>query len=672
MTPATTRALRRGLLVLVGGVVAAVAWSIRKPTVPPPVALPATAAAGVPGTSVGELVLRRFKGEHEGFVLKAKKTLSQEGAETRFQGVDVEVHYVERGEPGKAHITADECRYSSETERAVFQGSVHVVTADGFELDSESLIYRGDKGLVKTADPIRFKRGTVSGTSTGMDYREAGGEVELPADVFVRIEDDTGKGPATEIRSARANVGRDRALLRFEDDVRVVQGDDSLKAEKLTVNLNAELTAAYRAVATGDVELLTKGAAPLPGLQGTAQTKGARLLKGNRLDVWFRDDHTLKEATASPDAELLVMPGPRDPPENRRVRSRVLAFRFDEQGRMVELQAQKDAVATVEPLRGSTVQARSVAAGNFVAQLDPETGAAKTVDFEKTVEFKEGTRSAHGASARYEGERDTLLLRGNPDLSDESDGSVLKARTIEITNATGDIAARDQVRHTRRARTAEKGKSGFLGSDSAPTVIVADKLDYASKTKKARYEGKALLRSGKDEVRAETIVLEEPAPESRRLTAIGSVVSLLHPRPKDPGEKPSPPIEGRAAQMVYEEARGQILYDGEVTLRQGEIKTKSPKATVTLDADGGTVKTLVAGEPVEVEQGERHATGTQGTYTPENETMVLVGEKVTFKDPGQQLEGRTLTFHLGDDRILVDGQEQVRTEAVIRRQPKTP
>src|SRR6185295_16598736 len=143
MTPATTRALRRGLLVLVGGVVAAVAWSIRKPTTPPPVALPATAAAGVPGTSVGELVLRRFKGEHEGFVLKAKKTLSQEGAETRFQGVDVEVHYVERGEPGKAHITADECRYSSETERAVFQGSVHVVTEDGFELDSESLIYRG-------------------------------------------------------------------------------------------------------------------------------------------------------------------------------------------------------------------------------------------------------------------------------------------------------------------------------------------------------------------------------------------------------------------------------------------------------------------------------------------------------------------------------------------------
>jgi hypothetical protein len=52
--------------------------------------------------------------------------------------------------------------------------------------------------------------------------------------------------------------------------------------------------------------------------------------------------------------------------------------------------------------------------------------------------------------------------------------------------------------------------------------------------------------------------------------------------------------------------------------------------------------------------------------------VVLVGEKVVLKDPGQQVEGRTLTFHVGDDTILVDGQEQVRTEAVIRRVPKTP
>jgi len=674
MTPGTTRVLRRGLLVLVAGVIAAVAWSIRKPTPAPPVALPQGGATGAAGTSVGELVLRRFKGEHEGFVLKAKSSLSQEGAETRFQGVDVELHYVARGEPGKARITADECRYTPTGERAFFQGSVHVVTEDGFELDSESLIYRGDKGLAKTADPVRFKRKNVSGTSTGMEYRAEGGDVDLRADVFVRIEAES--GPATEIRSERANARRAEAIVRFEGDVRAVQGDDTLKAGRLTVNLNAELSAAYRAVAVDDVELRTSGATLLAGATGTPKARGPRVLTANRLDVWFRDDHSLKEATASPDAELLVMPGPREPAENRRIQARVLAFRFDEQGRLVELQARKDVLATAEPLRGPKAkgegEVRSVSAGDLVAQLDPETGEARQIDFDQGVEFKEGTRVARGGSARFEGGRDTLVLSRNPELRDDSDGTVLKAQMIEIVETTGDVAARVQVRHTRRPRATAEGKGSFLSSDTAPTVIVADSLDYTGKTKSARYEGKALLRSGKDEVRAQTLVLEEPLPEKRRLTATGEVVSLLHPRSRQEGATPPAPVEGRAAQMVYEEARREIVYDGDVILKQGDIKTKSPKATVTLGEDGASVLTLVAGEPVEVEQGERRATGTRGTYTPENETMVLVGDKVVLKDPGQQLEGRILTFHVGDDRILVDGQEQVRTEAVIRRQPKSP
>jgi lipopolysaccharide transport protein LptA len=124
--------------------------------------------------------------------------------------------------------------------------------------------------------------------------------------------------------------------------------------------------------------------------------------------------------------------------------------------------------------------------------------------------------------------------------------------------------------------------------------------------------------------------------------------------------------------MVYEESRREIVYTGEVAISQGDIRTRSPKATLTLSASGDDLETLVAGEPVEIEQGERRASGARATYTPGNERVVLVGEKVVLKDPGQQVEGRTLTFHVGDDTILVDGQEQVRTEAVIRRVPKTP
>jgi lipopolysaccharide export system protein LptA len=101
--------------------------------------------------------------------------------------------------------------------------------------------------------------------------------------------------------------------------------------------------------------------------------------------------------------------------------------------------------------------------------------------------------------------------------------------------------------------------------------------------------------------------------------------------------------------------------------------TLSPKAVVTLTKDGGDVEKLVAGDPVEVRQGVRKANGQQGTYTPADETLVLVGEPVVLQDVDRRLEGRVLTFEVGGDRIRVDGREEVRTEAVFRRkEPAKP
>jgi hypothetical protein len=49
--------------------------------------------------------------------------------------------------------------------------------------------------------------------------------------------------------------------------------------------------------------------------------------------------------------------------------------------------------------------------------------------------------------------------------------------------------------------------------------------------------------------------------------------------------------------------------------------------------------------------------------------MVLVGDNVTLTDASGRVEGRSLTFHVGDDRILVDGREEVRTQMIIKQQP---
>jgi lipopolysaccharide export system protein LptA len=75
---------------------------------------------------------------------------------------------------------------------------------------------------------------------------------------------------------------------------------------------------------------------------------------------------------------------------------------------------------------------------------------------------------------------------------------------------------------------------------------------------------------------------------------------------------------------------------------------------------------------VEVTFGQRKASGARATYEPGPGTLTIVGDKVRMKDPEQVVEGRSLTLHLADDRILVDGQEQVRTQTIIRGRKEPP
>ena len=82
----------------------------------------------------------------------------------------------------------------------------------------------------------------------------------------------------------------------------------------------------------------------------------------------------------------------------------------------------------------------------------------------------------------------------------------------------------------------------------------------------------------------------------------------------------------------------------------------------------------MAGEPVEVHQGVRTATRDAPAPTARGtETMVLEGDEVVLQDVDRKVRGRVLTFQVGEDRIRVDGQEEVRTEAIFKkREAPTP
>jgi lipopolysaccharide export system protein LptA len=392
------------------------------------------------------------------------------------------------------------------------------------------------------------------------------------------------------------------------------------------------------------------------------------------LNVVFREKGILQEAIAVNAASLEIDPGPGDPREKRRVAAPQLRFGFDEQGRLVSLQglparqtdpdAVRHALLTTEPLPPERVGARTLRSDRFSADLDPESGAVRGAEFDGAVAFAEPGRRAWAGRAVYEDAAGLISLTDDPRIVDEAEGSELRGRRIRLGTRSRSVAASEGVRHTVR-RKGRAGRAGLLGGEE-PAVLLCREFDYEPATRTARYRENALLRSGKDEIRAPTIVLED-RPAGRRLSASGGTASTLHPRPAKGASNEPAAVEARSREMVYEESAGTIVYTGEVEIRQGDIVTRSPEAVVTLTRDGGAVDRLLAGEPVEVRQGTRRATGARGTYTPADETFTLVGDSVVLQDVDRRLEGRVLVFEVGSDRIRVDGREEVRAEAVFRR-----
>ena len=667
MTPRTTRVIRGGLLAGMAVLAAVVTRSLTSRTTRPVIESPPTTAES-PTTATrmeGFTHFRMEMGETK-FSVKAKSYTGKEGEEMNLQGVEVKFSYTARGKKGESTITADETLYTPTLQRAVFRGNVHVVTEDGFELETASLVYRGDKNLSRTEDPVRFRRKDLTGTATGVIYDAAERKLEMLADVVLKLQDPDNQ--PMDIKSARAVFEREEGLLRFIDTVEVVQGSDRLTAGRLLVNVAPDTQAIYRAQAVDDVNLWMGGGDLAQGLTPASGGRGPRHLTGKKLDLWFRPDRTLQEATAGPDAVLTMRPGKGDPQEKRVLKARFLAFGFDERGKLSELRGQKDSSFIAEPLRPAKGSIRTLTCQSFIARVDAATGEPALIEFTKDVVFVEGTQRATAEKAYFDGPRSALFLQEGPALTDTAQGSKLTAKVIQLATRSGDVEAHDDVRHMLNKPAAG---GGLLSGKDGTTLLAADRFEYKSATKVAHYRQSALLRTGKDEIRGDEIRIQELAGGKRRLEAAGSVVSRMHPAAeKDAGGKAPALVEARAKAMTYEEGKNEIIYTGDVSIKQGDIQTTSPKATLKLLEGGNSIDTLVAGEPVEVQQGIRRATGARATYTPRTEMMLLVGDKVVLKDPSQELEGRSLTFHVGDARILVDGREQVRTQLIIRDKPK--
>ncbi len=303
------------------------------------------------------------------------------------------------------------------------------------------------------------------------------------------------------------------------------------------------------------MDLRIGGGAGAPGaLVGSVPAGGGtKRIRCRRLNMAFQAKGVLREVSAVNPASLELLPGPGDPQERRRITASVLYFRFDEQGRLISLASeskgpkgppgQRRTVLLSEPVSGGG-PVRRVESSTLDARFDPDGGGVLGAMFDGAVAFSEPGRSAWAEHASFDEAGGLVVLSGgDPRLVDEAQGSELRAREIRIGTRSHAVAASEGVRHTITNRKAA-GVGPFGGEE--PTVLLCRLFDYDASTKTARYRENALMRSGKDEISAPLIQIDEPAEGARRLQRERGRRLRLAPAPRQGGEEGAG--DGRDAQ----------------------------------------------------------------------------------------------------------------------------
>ena len=299
-------------------------------------------------------------------------------------------------------------------------------------------------------------------------------------------------------------------------------------------------------------------------------------------------------------------------------------------------------------------------------------GQWNTVEEIGDVTFQQGDRHATAQHARIDRASGEVRLSGAPVIEDAV--SRTTANTVALAQKSGAFTAQGDVATTYFP--AKRDNSGKAGTGLAH--ITAQKLSGSTTAGQVTYSGHARLWQGESVLQGDQIAIER---DQKTLAATGNVVAVFAQTaganlvPTSESKKTGPTLwQARAPELTYLGDAGQVHMAGGVRIASGDVSL----ASQTLDLELGTAKGSAAADAsllakgeltgaiargnVVVRQGGLHASAEQAIYTAVEGKFVLSGGKPTITDgSGNSATGRSLTFFLPNDTILIDSQEGSRT-----------
>jgi lipopolysaccharide export system protein LptA len=328
--------------------------------------------------------------------------------------------------------------------------------------------------------------------------------------------------------------------------------------------------------------------------------------------------------------------------------------------------------------------------GELRGEFDPMSGDLRVLRQWVNFRFEQGDRNGRAEEAEFALTANQIELRKRAEVWDPT--SRTSADELVLDQKSGDFRARGGVSavyqekaapevSVSNAAPAQTGEELFKASE--PVYATADRMVSNQRSGVLEYHGKARLWQGADRIEAEEIRIER---HHKKLAAEGNVVSVISEKAEgsaaDNKDRQAGPVQGQAVEvradaMRYDEGSRQVAYHGGVELRRGTLRVKASDLDAWLAPPGAASSRLekaVARGSVEIVETApygpppRQGFGERAQFFPGEDKVILEGEPARVINARRDTtRGSELTYHVGDDRLLVLGGPQERSYSLRRK-----
>ena len=276
---------------------------------------------------------------------------------------------------------------------------------------------------------------------------------------------------------------------------------------------------------------------------------------------------------------------------------------------------------------------------------DPDEGLRRVSAPRIVCDRLSGTVAAEGTEGGTAAAETPTALVEAPSLALDT-----RRKSLE---AAGGVAGRIKSRPGAPAM-------GFFGRDR-PLYAACSRLTSGGPAGGFRFQGGARVWQGRTLLRAPEVEAFEVSGDVR---CGGGVMAVFFSKSGQGG--PEERYEAGGRELVFTASSSTAAFRGDAFVVTGQARLEAGAISVRLAEGGRGVEGLDAEGGVVVRRKDAEGRGGRAHYDPEAGTITLTERPVLSDKDGGTFQADRLTFHLTDDRILVETAGQGRSVTIIK------